>query len=248
MAAGSLQAAEADESPLESYFRATGAVDEASEPPSSLWSSRGAFGNGTSEDSDSDHAGARVRFSDSGRGTASAGGGGDVVVLATEAGEAIQRETRLLGSWTDGAPVLEFDLGFGTNESWAPGAFSDSFTIGVQTAQGEQVFVLTADASGFTWAPAFPDGLSLDEADIVRELVPFGAPGESLAQASAYHARVELPASWSGEEVSVWFELFDNGNDIRSVAYFSNLKLVPEPRAAALLALGGAALFFIRRK
>ena len=192
--------------------------------------------------------GERIEFGEGKRLLGMAGAGGSPVVLETGTGEAIQQELRSLGVWWDGMPRLELEFGFTTDETWTPGVFPDSFTVGVQNAAGERLYVVTTDASGALWAPLVPDAVVIDVNDILWSTVPYGAADPVLAMALAYRVGLDLPAGWSGQELTAWFELVDNQDAIRSGAYFSHLTLVPEPGGPALAALDGLVLLvFLRR-
>jgi hypothetical protein len=132
-----------------------------------------------------------------------------------------------------GASVLAFSFGFATQEQPQPGQFADSFTISITGPSGT-AYLVNADANGIVWAPLVPGAISLTESAVQRQIVPFGIPGEGLTTVGAYQVDYSLPATWQSSPLNLNFDLFDNQNSLRSLAYIDVMS-VPEPSSVAIL-------------
>lgn len=143
---------------------------------------------------------------------------------------------------------IEFAFGFATDETAVPGAFLDAFTISfVNDADPLQVAVLlTVDPAGIVIAPLTPGGIVLDPT--AMSLMPVLFPPElpALSQRWAYHVTTPIPHALQGQLVTVYFDLFDNANQLNSLAWASQVFAIPEPRAA-LVVFVGLALWFARK-
>lgn len=175
--------------------------------------------------------------------------GGDAVVFRTGSGSVLQSEAVFLDPRPTEARdfALELEFGVSTDETWEPGQFLDSFTIRLVNAAGDSLYLVTSDASGVSWFPGLPGGVPGDPSSLQYGLVDFAIPGEARAQTVAYDVRFLLPAPWQGEPLRVAFEFFDNQDAARSLGYFRQVTLVPEPSSIVLF-LAGAGWLFLRRR
>jgi len=135
-----------------------------------------------------------------------------------------------------GSGVLAFNFGFATQEQVQAGQFPDSFTISI-TGPGGTAYLVTADVNGIVWAPLVPGSLTVTESAIQRQVVPFGVPSEGLTAVASYQVGYPLPTSWLSSPLTLNFDLFDNLNPQRSLAYF-DLMPVPEPSSVTILLAG----------
>ena len=159
-------------------------------------------------------------------------------------------EERLSPPGVTPAPLLMFRFGFATDETFAPGGFLDSFSVSLRnTNTGAAAILATADASGFYWAPFTPGGVAIAESAIARQPVEFPSLEPVPGNATAYDVSFALPEEFHGASMAVYFDLFDNGNAIASLGFFSDLVVVPEP-SVGLLLMGGALLgaFWVKRR
>jgi hypothetical protein len=135
-------------------------------------------------------------------------------------------------------PVLTFDLAFATDESFAPGQLFDSFTVSV--AGGfEQVFgtLVTADASGFLWAPP-GSGQPINGGSISRIEVPFPTGGQAFRSTAAYTVSWPIPAQFRSGDFEMTVDLFDNLDVTGSLGYISVPVVVPEPSMLVIFFFG----------
>jgi hypothetical protein len=145
--------------------------------------------------------------------------------------------------------VIEFAFGFATDETTVPGAFLDAFTISfVNAADPFQVAVLlTVDPAGLVIAPLTPGGIALDPTAISLMPVLFPPELPGLSRRWAYQLTTPIPHALQGQLVTVYFDLFDNANQLNSLAWASQVFAIPEP-GAALLMTCGLALWFARKR
>lgn len=176
------------------------------------------------------------------------GGTNSFAAYYTGAGPVLTSDSRgfnLPSASTTGALIFQF--GFATDEVPGNGQFLDSWTATLQTADGSATAVyFTADASGLKWAPAAPGGVVLDPAGIMRKSISFPSLQPVFANQWAYEVVVPVPSGFSGQKVNLHFDLFDNGDTVRSLGFASTVGVVPEPRIAGLALLGSIA-FALRR-
>ena len=76
----------------------------------------------------------------------------------------------------------------------------------------------------------------------MRQSVPFPSLQPIYSHQWSYKVTVPIPKQFSGQNVSVYFDLFDNGDQIRSVGWIDTISVVPEPGILVLGLLGSIAL------
>jgi hypothetical protein len=171
--------------------------------------------------------------------------------LRTGTGQTLQSVLLPLSVPASGASFLEFTFGFGTDETSQPGVIADSATVSVFDLIGANTAILvTADTSGFAWAPATPGTLPLNPDDIQRAFSGFPSLEPVRTLQTAYRVLVPIPAVFNGQQVQVALDLFDNLNPAGSTAFISGVTVVPEPGLLTLLMAGGLASFpfmFLKR-
>ncbi|MBK8001600.1 MAG: hypothetical protein IPK15_23580 [Verrucomicrobia bacterium] len=145
--------------------------------------------------------------------------------------------------------LLQFKFGFGTDEVFAPGTIFDAFSLTLQAADLSRTWVLaTFDASGVVWAPATPGTEMLDESSIGRTSInpPSFLPDFSFRQ--AYALEMAMPEGAAGQSLNLYFDLYNNQNQIASQGWFTDVIIVPEPGVMALATVGLAMLWWLRRR
>jgi hypothetical protein len=174
----------------------------------------------------------------------------EITILQTPGTQSLTSQTRVIE--VDAAlalPLLQFTFGFATDETVVPGEIPDSFTVTLQDASLVSTMIfLTADVSGVAWAPPTPGTTPIAPESVLRSVTPFPASLEPvLSLQFAYRVQAPLPSGFAGQTLSLHFDLFDNLNGVRSLGWFSDVSVVPEPRflvpTMALLLL-----FLLRRK
>ncbi|HLH52117.1 MAG TPA: PEP-CTERM sorting domain-containing protein [Verrucomicrobiae bacterium] len=166
------------------------------------------------------------------------------VVMNTGSGNPLSSLT--VGYTNSGSGQLVVDFGFATQETSAPGAFLDSFTISINGPSGTG-YIVTLDANGTHWLPAVPGSLPISSSSLQWQSSPFLAPTGGLTNLASYTLGYTLPPSWTGSPLTLNFSLFDNQDNLRSLGYFLVPVAVPEPATTALLALGIGAYLGRRR-
>ena len=163
-------------------------------------------------------------------------GSSQPVIMHTGSGSVLSTLTATYNSTANlpGGSNLAIDFGFATAEQPLPGIFADSFTISISGPDGTG-YLVTVDANGTQWTPLVPGGLTVADASLQRQSSPFLVPNEGLTSLTSYVLDYSLPANWLGVPLTINFDLFDNQNSLRSLAYFA--VPVPEPSIAALLLL-----------
>lgn len=144
--------------------------------------------------------------------------------------------------------MLYLAFGFSTSEAIAPQTFLDSVTLTLkdETAGTAAIFA-TIDRTGTYWAPT-PGGLPVDPAAIIRHPISFPNLSPAYANQWAYLVGLPVPAAWSGKNLTLYLDLFDNQNDSGSLGWMSEGSLVPEPAAFSLLGVGFAVWTLCRRR
>jgi len=175
-------------------------------------------------------------------------------VLNTEAGQGfVSRAVPFSYSREFELPVIQFRFGFTTDELVRAGMIPDAFTISIVDEAGDAVRILvTADAGGVVWAPVTPGTIPVVPDSIGYTPIPYSsldpvqAPG--LANSVAFDLQFALSAEWADRDLTVYFDLFNNDDDVASQAWYSQPIVVPEPSAAVLLGFGLGGLVLIARR
>jgi hypothetical protein len=162
------------------------------------------------------------------------GQGVNPVVMHTGSGSSLFSQSLSYTNGT-GLSAVTIDFGFATDEQPQPGIIADSFTISI-TGPGGTGYLVTVDANGTLWAPLVPGALPVANSSLQWQTSPFLASTEGLTNLASYAVAYTLPANWQGMPLTINFDLFDNQNALRSLAYYT--VPVPEPSCAALLVLG----------
>jgi hypothetical protein len=170
------------------------------------------------------------------------GQGVNPVVMHTGSGSSLFSESLSYTNGT-GLSAVTIDFGFATDEQPQPGVIADSFTISITGPDGTG-YLVTVDANGTQWAPLVPGALPVANSSLQWQTSPFLASTEGLTNLASYALAYTLPANWQGVPLTINFDLFDNQNALRSLAYYT--VPVPEPSCAALLVVG-LALWWKRR-
>lgn len=147
-------------------------------------------------------------------------------------------------------PQLVLSFGFGTDEPFQEMFVFDSFSARLQTASGSHVAVLgTADRTGVTLTPETPGGVVLAPGAIVSSPVAFPSLQPMPAFTVARSLRVDVPVEMAGQPLQLAFQLFDNLDGVHSVGAFwdTQLVIIPEPSALALIVMGSLCLLFRRQ-
>jgi len=174
---------------------------------------------------------------------------GAFTILQTGSGQALVSDQEVLQTGGITSPLIQFDFGFATDETLAPGVFLDSFTVSFEDASSNVAIVATADASGVVWAPTSPGSVGLTGAQIQRQTITPPSLTPVLAQSMAYSVEVPVPSAFTGSSVTVFFDLFDNQNSTASRGWYGNLLVtsVPEPQTGMLASIGLGLLAFKRK-
>lgn len=151
-----------------------------------------------------------------------------------------------------GAPAaqqIQIAIGFSTDESLVPETFFDSLTLTLQDDVTSLTAVFfTIDRSGSFWAPTTPGGIAIDPDSIGRDPIPFPDLAPDYAFKVAYYLTLPIPAPMTGRQLTLYLDLFDNQNTAGSLGWMSQVTVVPEPSAMALIALGFALIARLRSK
>jgi hypothetical protein len=151
---------------------------------------------------------------------------------------------------TSNSFFLQFQFGFATEEEVAPNVFLDSITATFQASNDSPatLLVLTVDRSGAYWAPSATGALFLDPNSIQRQTIAFPALEPGLLNQVAYQVTVPIPESLQNRSLNFYFDLFDNQNSLRSLAWVGDVTAVPEPGWVALSLCGVVCWLFVRRR
>jgi hypothetical protein len=124
------------------------------------------------------------------------------------------------------APRLEFEVGFATAETEAFGLFLDSLSVTLQRVnQTATALLLTLDLHGPVWAPFNPGGFEVSPGQIVRTEQAFDPDAGNFDVIHAYSISMAVPEPFTDAANWLFFDLFDNGNDKDSFAYFDKISL-----------------------
>jgi len=156
---------------------------------------------------------------------------GGLVALNTGGGQLLVTESRSLS--VDSSlvlPALEFEFGFATDESLQAGIFFDSFTVTLQDQSGSPTAVYwTIDVSGLVTAPPTTGAMDLDASGVRTYARAYPNLTPVLNQRQGFQARALIPPAFAGRPVTVFFDLFDNQDDQRSQAWFTEPRIVAAP-------------------
>ena len=167
---------------------------------------------------------------------------GTLTVLRTGGGSPLVTTNVPLGTVPNlSPPLLAFKFGFATDEVFSTGQFLDSFTVTLH--DGGQTYVLvyvTLDASGTLLAPPTPGALTIDPQTINMAAIAFPSLQPVFVNQVAFQLTAPIPAELValGQPLRLTFDLFDNLNSTRSLGWFDDARLVPEPSAGMLALLG----------
>lgn len=116
------------------------------------------------------------------------------VVMRTGSGSVVLTATVPFTSSAEGAsnPSLNLQFGFATEEQPQPGVFADSLSIWI-AGPGGIAYLVTADASGPSWAPVSPGTLPVAEDAFRPRSAAFLLPSEGWSGAVAFHLEYFLP-------------------------------------------------------
>ena len=167
----------------------------------------------------------------------------DPVVLRTGAGTPLISQSVPLNVPAVATDLIRIEFGFSTDEVFASGKVFDSFTVSVQMRGDVRALVIvTVDASGSEFAPRSPGNIPINADSIPREAVAFPSLEPALALPMAQIVSVPVPGELLGQPLDVIFDLFDNQDAVRSLAYFRDVRIVPEPATSVLLLAGAFVL------
>jgi hypothetical protein len=160
--------------------------------------------------------------------------------LSTGGGVPLVTRTFPLQTGGSLSPVIGFEVGFATREVASPGELHDSFSVFVSDNSGQRLsFLLTADTSGFVWAPVSPGTIPVSESSITRTATPFPTTEQTFPSARSYLVSWPVPPQFTAGSFNLTLDLFDNQNGVGSLAYFTPPTVVPEPSHLTLLGIAG---------
>jgi hypothetical protein len=172
-------------------------------------------------------------------------------ILLTGAGSPLITETRTL-STSDGAGELrlQLEVGFSTEEFIQSGTFADSYTLTLESEDNSLAPILcfTMDIAGVVWAPPTPGAFPFSADSIIRTNIPFPSVNPDLPNRIAYLIELPIPQVFRGNDLNFHFDLFDNGNSSRSLAWFREAVIVPEPSGLWLFLIVALIAPFVRRR
>jgi hypothetical protein len=175
---------------------------------------------------------------------------GTLTVLQTGGGQPLVTSQQTVDIGTNGGAVITFNFGFVTSEVPAPGVVLDSFSVSVQDQMSDLALLLTADASGVTWAPYSPGAAPITDSQIIRQAITPPSDSPVLGQGLAYFVQFPVPAQFMGDPLTVYFDLYDNLSGASSLGWYEGLSVVtpvPEPRTVLMAGLG-LILIVIKKK
>jgi hypothetical protein len=171
-------------------------------------------------------------------------------VLFTGGGPPLITESRTFQTLSNaGALRLSLEVGFSTEEMLQPGSFADSFSLTLRPASSSlsPILFFTMDAGGVVWAPPTPGTLLIDPASILRTSISFPALNPDLPNRISFHVDAPIPDAYRGESLTLHFDLFDNANASRSLGWFSEPAIVPEPSVVTLFLMAALLGWCARR-
>lgn len=143
------------------------------------------------------------------------------------------------------ASTLAFDFAFSTTGIPPTGAIPDSFAVSVISALGDFLDILVVDLLGVVPDPS--DGI-----EIITGATPIDVAFDSsisivgfpVGIGTTFSGRISLglPSAVLGQDVTLFFDLFDQIDDANTIAGVDNISLrtraVPEPATLALILAG----------
>ncbi len=177
---------------------------------------------------------------------------GTFTTLQTGSGNVLVTETAPLTIPAGASQVdLAFQFGFSTDEAVVPDAFVDALTVSLLSGDGADYLPLvTVDTSGALWVPS-GGTVSFSDNEVMRTAIGYPSGPPALAHSSAWQTSLQLPSTFStGMPVSLYFDLFDNGDAVMSAGWFANVTIqaVPEPASVSFWLLGLAGVVWWKRR
>ena len=124
----------------------------------------------------------------------------------------------------DSEVLLEFDFGFSTSEPATSATFFDSFSLTLQNTNSQESALLSVvDRDGVRWAPTNPGGLDLSNEDLRHNPIAFPNLTPSHLVQFAFHVVLAIPRGLTAGTLTLFADLFDNGNESGSLAFLSGL-------------------------
>ena len=174
-----------------------------------------------------------------------------IAVLRTGAGQPLSTYSRTMTLPSPAEKLyLGFSVGFATDELVSGGAFLDSYTITLQDILNPSLAVLylTADAQGWVLAPPTPSTIPITPSDITLNSIPFPNLPLLPTRQMAYSIMAPVPNELVGHQVNFYMDVFDNGNEVNSAGWVSEVVYVPEPGVLVLVTAGLFMLVVVRRR
>lgn len=129
---------------------------------------------------------------------------------------------------------LECQFGFATQERYADDQLFDAVNGVLLDSTGRRLTALfTISSSGLSFLPQTPDSLAVDPTRAVWESV--AAPGSvsEFETRFAFRLHTPLPAGFAPGSVELALVLYDNLDELRSIAWVEQAVIVPEPSGVA---------------
>jgi PEP-CTERM motif. len=165
--------------------------------------------------------------------------GPDIVVRTSDGGPLISGMQSFFIPASETVQQIQIAIGFATDEVVSPETFFDSLTLTLQDDLANlTALYFTIDCTGTFWAPNTPGGLGIDPESIGRENIAFPDLEPNYSSKVAYFLSLPVPASMTGRQLTLYLDLFNNGDNVGSLGWMSHVVVVPEPGTAALAALG----------
>lgn len=148
------------------------------------------------------------------------------------------------------ASYLECQFGFATQERFADDQLFDAVNGVLLDSTGRRLTALfTISSSGLSFLPQTPDSLTVDPARAALESVAAPAAVTEFETRFAFRLHAPLPTGFAPGPVELALVLYDNLDDLRSVAWVEQAVIVPEPSglAGAVLLISAGCLVFRSR-
>ena len=141
---------------------------------------------------------------------------------------------------------LECQFGFATQERYADDQLFDAVNGVLLDSTGRRLTALfTLSCSGLSFLPQTPDSLTIDPARAVWESVAAPVSVTEFETRLAFRLHTPLPTGFAPGPVELALVLYDNLDELRSVAWVEQAVIVPEPSgfAGAVLLISAGCLF-----